>query len=328
MKKVPLVSIIIPFYNSEQYLNKCLTSVINQTYKNLEIILINDGSTDNSLKIANQFKKSDPRIRILSQKNMGQGAARNKGISKSTGEYISFVDADDYVALDYIEYLYKLLKDNNFTVPLAICSYTELHLNSNKHINKGSSYRGLLSGEDCLRKMCYEQEVNSCAYTKLISRKLFTERKFFPETKIYEDLGAIYKLFLRTNMVACGFKSKYYYQIHSNSTLSKPFNENHLIACNMVDNLACNINKYYPTLRQATIAYQVSIRLSLINQLISNEHSPYLKSLISYVKKYQFFVIKDRNFNKAKKLGIILLNFGISIYYKQLKNYINWKGHK
>lgn len=325
MKKIPLISIIIPFYNSEQYLDKCLTSVIRQTYKNIEIILINDGSTDNSLKIANKFKCRDSRIKILSQKNKGQGAARNLGINQSTGEYISFVDADDYVSLDYIEYLYTLLEKTNFIASLSICSYTEIYQKSNKHIDKGSSYRGILSGNDCLKKMCYEQEVNSCAYTKLISRKLFTEKEFFPETKIYEDLGAIYKLFLRSNIVACGFKSKYYYQIHSNSTLSRPFQKDNLVACDMVDELADNVKKYYPDLKKATRAYQVSIRLSLVNQLINNKNSPYQKILISYIKKYQFSVINDENFNKSKKIAIFLLNFGINIYYWQLKIYMNWK---
>ena len=106
--KEPLISIIVPIYRVEEYLDKCLSSIINQTYKNLEIILVNDGSDDNSIKIAKKYAKKDERIKIIEEDNKGLSCARNTGINASTGKYITFVDSDDFIEENYIEVLYKI----------------------------------------------------------------------------------------------------------------------------------------------------------------------------------------------------------------------------
>ena len=105
----PLISIIIPVYNAEKYLKKCLDSVINQTYKNLEIILVDDGSTDKSPEICDKYAEKDSRIIVLHKENGGVSSSRNAGLDIFKGEYLSFVDSDDYVEPDYIEYLYIFL---------------------------------------------------------------------------------------------------------------------------------------------------------------------------------------------------------------------------
>lgn len=110
------ISIIIPIYNSAEYITRCLDSIVNQTYKNLEIICVNDGSTDESLKILKKYKNKDNRIIIIDKKNEGVSAARNDGIKKSTGQYITFIDADDWIELDAIETLYNTLKEKNVDV--------------------------------------------------------------------------------------------------------------------------------------------------------------------------------------------------------------------
>ena len=104
----PLISVIIPVYKVEKYLNKCVDSVLNQTYKNLEIILVDDGSPDKCPEICDEYAKKDDRIKIIHKQNGGLSDARNVGIEKSTGEYITFIDSDDYVDSNYIEQLYKL----------------------------------------------------------------------------------------------------------------------------------------------------------------------------------------------------------------------------
>ena len=103
------ISIIVPIYNMEKYLNKGVNSIINQSYENLEIILVNDGSTDDSLNICNKFKKKDKRVVVLKKENGGLSSARNYGIEHANGKYISFVDADDYIEKDYIEKLYNCI---------------------------------------------------------------------------------------------------------------------------------------------------------------------------------------------------------------------------
>lgn len=117
----PLISIIVPVYNVEKYLQKCVYTIINQTYKNIEIILVDDGSTDSSSSICDKLKSVDSRIIVVHEKNGGLSDARNVGIKISKGEYYSFVDSDDYVTLDMIEYLYSLCV--KFNTLMSICSH-------------------------------------------------------------------------------------------------------------------------------------------------------------------------------------------------------------
>ena len=125
--KAALLSVIIPVYNVEPYLEQCLDSVINQTYKNLEIICINDGSSDNSLKILEKYQKKDSRIKLINQKNKGLSEARNAGLDVAKGEYIAFVDSDDYLELNaYKEAMKVMLQDKN---PLILYDYLFLCIN-------------------------------------------------------------------------------------------------------------------------------------------------------------------------------------------------------
>ena len=109
----PKISIIVPVYNLENYIEKTIEQLISQTYKNLEIILVDDGSTDKSLELCNTFAKRDNRILVVHQENCGVSVARNTGIKHATGEYIGFTDSDDYITLDYAEKLYNAAKKNN-----------------------------------------------------------------------------------------------------------------------------------------------------------------------------------------------------------------------
>ena len=208
----PLISVIVPVYNVEHYLSKCIKSIITQTYNNLEIIFINDGSTDQSLKLLNQWKKKDNRIKVINQNNQGLSKARNTGIQISSGKYLTFIDSDDFVTKDYVEYLFNLLKRHNFSSPLAICSLMNVYSNSNKYQNMGNGNIITLSGKECIKKMCYHDLVDTCAYGKLGKRELYNDH-FFPENMLFEDIGSTYKLFLQSKTVECGFEPKYFYVI-------------------------------------------------------------------------------------------------------------------
>ena len=119
MNENPLVSIIVPVYNGETFLKECVDSILNQTYKNIELILINDGSKDNSAQIINEYAKKDERVVAIHQENSGVCASRNNGLRNTHGEYICLIDQDDYVFPDYISYLYTLIKENNADISLT-----------------------------------------------------------------------------------------------------------------------------------------------------------------------------------------------------------------
>lgn len=151
-----LISIIIPVYNAERYLENCLNSVINQTYSKLEIILVNDGSTDNSVEICEKYEKKDNRIKVFNQQNKGGAAARNFGILNSKGKFISFIDSDDWVDNRYIEILYNNIV--NLKADLSVCGYQEVSNKSDidikysinadvKELNKKQAYELLVDNE-------------------------------------------------------------------------------------------------------------------------------------------------------------------------------------
>ena len=178
----PKISIIIPVYNVEQYLMQCLDSVVNQTYKNLEIILVNDGSTDNSGKICDEYNLKDSRIKVVHKENGGISSARNEGLKLSTGSYVAFVDADDYLEKQYIEKLVETDAD------IAVCSfYKEYPFNSEKNIiiNK----KTLKTKDEFIYDILSFQKALGCAWGKLFNTKFLKENNiFFNENlKVAED---------------------------------------------------------------------------------------------------------------------------------------------
>lgn len=205
------ISIIVPVYNVEKYLKRCVNSLINQTYKNIEIILVNDGSYDNSLEICEEFTQKDTRVIVLNQDNQGQSVARNKAIKAASGKYFCFVDSDDYVAPNYIEVLYKLLLENN--ADISLCRFSEFYgegVDVSK-LNKAKPCIQYLSNKEMLTNMYNpNQDVYIFVWGKLFRRELFDDI-FFPPGRICEDVAVLYKLFDRANKGVITDEVLYYY---------------------------------------------------------------------------------------------------------------------
>ena len=221
-EKTIMVSVIVPIYNVEEYLEECLESIRNQTYTNIEVILVNDGSTDGSIEICERFCQQDNRFKLLTQENQGLSAARNRGVKESIGEYIMFVDSDDVVKENIVEVLFFYM---NSDVDIVECQITRCkdELVENKPTSimfKGESTEAIL-------KSIEFKEVKFCAFTKLYRREL-VEKVPFLEGYIYEDVytGMNYLKYIR-KMVAVDLKG-YYYRVRPNSIMTKSFNEKNL----------------------------------------------------------------------------------------------------
>lgn len=184
-----LISIIIPIYNVEKYLNECINSVIGQTYKNLEIILINDGSTDESKKICKYFKSIDSRIILINSKNNGGGAAKNIGLDVCNGKYIMFVDSDDYIKKDMVEKLYLTMHEKK--VDIVQCNIYLLYKNKLKIKNK-TPIKKIFSQEEFLCMTCKDWSYY-VIYNKLYKRELIRDIRF-PEGTIIDDEYFTYKI--------------------------------------------------------------------------------------------------------------------------------------
>lgn len=218
MNQTIKVSVIIPIYNVEQYLRRCLDSVINQTYRNLEIILINDGSTDDCELICNEYKEKDDRIVTISKENGGLSSARNAGLAIATGEYVTYIDSDDYVALDYIEVLLNLciVYSADISQCCIVSGMEDSHLFSKKNTDE-TSY----SGVDYLRNM-YSIQDSECACCKMYKMSLW-EGIEFPVGRIMEDVATVYKVIYKASKIVCTNKGLYYYYLSPNSIVRKNF---------------------------------------------------------------------------------------------------------
>lgn len=206
MKNIKL-SIIVPIYNTEQYLTKCIDSILNQSLKNIEIILLNDGSTDNSEKIILRY--NDKRIKYIKKENTGIGSTRNLGIINATGEYVMFIDSDDYIALDCAEKMYnKACKDN---CDIVISDYYEDHDGLLKKIKfKSFKDSNLNDNPNILNN------INLGPCNKIYRREILKDIKFEEKLK-YEDAPFVVKALLNANRIGKIDECLSYYVIHNNS---------------------------------------------------------------------------------------------------------------
>ena len=213
--KMIKVSVIIPVYNTIKYLPKCLDSVINQNYQNIEIILVDDGSSDGSEKICDDYEKKDSRVIVFHQENGGVSLARNNGIKKASGEYICFIDADDFVHSDYIKTLVDNLNENT----LSICQIEKFQENVNIPIN-GNTGKKILD-KDHFIDLCNMSLLNTpCC--KLYNKNIIEKNKVFFDTKISlgEDLLFNLNYLKYIDKIVVANQKLYYYRRSEENTLS------------------------------------------------------------------------------------------------------------
>lgn len=317
---LPLISIVLPIYNVENYLVKCLDSVVSQTYENIEIILVNDGSNDESLTICNEYAKKDSRIKVYSKSNGGLSDARNFGVDKSTGRFITFIDSDDFVTDDYVEYLYYLV--SKYDCKMSQSSLFVHYINNNRVVDEGTNREAVLSAEEAIKKMCYHDEVDTCAYAKLYHRSLFNSIKF-PKGKIFEDIGTTYKFFDAAGEIACGFIAKYYYEIRDNSIVTSSFSEKKFDLLDMTDEMRSFVDKKYPALKKATLRRTVYARFSTLNQMLDVKGFEQEKNeIVSFILKNKRALLKDPMLPKRDRAAYVALSLGLPIYKLFWKAYL------
>ena len=216
-----LVSIVIPIYNVEQYLEECIKSVIMQTYTTLQIILVDDGSTDNSGEIADNFVKEDKRIQVIHKKNGGLSDARNYGIELATGKYITFIDSDDYVENTYIEKLYNAIKKNNTKV--SQCNISKVN-NQNEVIEEiGYNVNEVKNTKKMLKEIYSQHWIeNTVVWNKMYLTELFKDIRY-PIGKIHEDEFITYKILYNVKEIALVNEHLYNYRENVNSITRRKF---------------------------------------------------------------------------------------------------------
>ena len=233
MENQPIVSVVIPVYNVEAYLCECVDSVINQTYKNLEIILVDDGSTDSSGKICDDYAEKDERISVIHQKNGGLSAARNAGLDKASGEYIYFLDSDDYVADNTLESLITIAeKDNSDIVFFDAVSFADTpDFTVKQNYIRKNKYK-FDSGYNIFSALTQKQEFHSAVYLMLFKNDFIIQNnlRFVPDI-LHEDMVFTYQALCFAKVVSQCDKALYYRRYRKNSIMTSSKTKKHFESC-------------------------------------------------------------------------------------------------
>lgn len=293
-----LITIIINVYNGEKYVDKCLNCVLNQTYKNVEILIINDGSTDHTLELCRKYV--DNRIRIISQENKGSAIARNIGMDNANGEYLYFLDIDDFIEKDTIEYLYNLCIKNN--VLMSTCK--SINVYSYDFVIKNKKEKiSILSKEEMLKKDLLAIDSTLTIWNKLIKRELLNDLRF--EERKTDDIAFTYKLLLKCDKVANSNQIKHFYLRNRNSST----NANNIDVDRYIDEFNAvmekhkYIEKIYPKLLENDICILRYISKhycfdnDILNEYLNKKNAK--KIFIKYFS-YRVFFSKLRGFEKIK----------------------------
>lgn len=218
----PLISIVVPVYNTEEYLGKCLDTLVKQTYKNIEVIIVDDGSTDSSAEIADRYVQKHSGFHCFSKENGGLSSARNFGIEKSSGEYIGFIDSDDWVEPKMFEHLMTAIESND--ADIAICDIRYLTPNGDE-LDSGYEIAGpnVLTSLEALEMLFRGEQYRFHAVNKLYKKSLFRDIRF-PLGKVFEDVFTTYKTIMRSEKIALAPGKMYnYLKERPDSILTKPF---------------------------------------------------------------------------------------------------------
>lgn len=217
-RKGPKISVVIPVYNVESFVGKCLSTLVHQTFRNFEIIAVNDGSKDQSLAILREFERNYNNITVIDQPNAGMSMARNRGMQAARGKYLCFVDSDDYVAPNFLEELYRAVTENN--ADIACCYYYYHFVSSDLLYKYPFRCQGVFSRDVAMNKLLHDTQIQSLVWNKIYKRSLFTDYGITFPTMAFEDLATANRLFSHAEKVVVIDKALYYYNQQSTSTLA------------------------------------------------------------------------------------------------------------
>lgn len=310
----PLISVIIPVYNVEKYLPACIKSLISQTYKNIEIILVDDGATDSSGEICDKYAQTDSRIKVIHKKNAGVSEARNTGMEQMHGEYFCFVDGDDYVHPEYAEAMYSLICE--YDADISMCGYVYKWADGKERITKNFEYPDteifFNSGKEAMELMLYGKIYSPSCNGKLYNRKKISFK--FDRYAIGEDFLASINYYQQTNKAVMSNRRLYYYIQHDESVMHSFEPDKIFSMVETCDEMLKCIPSADNKLMSAAAYYTVEKNLMALMKLYGiKEQEEKISHIYSNLKMYRSKVIFDSNAQMRTRIACIISYFGIKI---------------
>lgn len=310
-KEKPLISVVVPVYNMEKYLERCMKSLLVQTYSNYEIILVNDGSTDSSGELCKRYKEEQQNVIVLEKQNGGLSDARNQGVKIAKGQYICFVDSDDYVSEDMLEKLQFALEKYNADISTVkmrqVSEKFILHQKKDKWKNK--IY--VLNAQQALEDMCYRNNISVSACAKLYKRELIISHPY-PVGMLFEDLATTYKIIGGCNKVVIVDSVGYFYvstkgSISRSKLTSKFVNDGIKAAREELK----YIEKYYPEIIDSAKFSYVRFIFSAINVLsLKKDDKQWFYYLRNKLRSYDKGLLKNAKVRLSTKIKFCAVKMG------------------
>ncbi|KAA8999770.1 glycosyltransferase [Paenibacillus spiritus] len=322
----PEISIIVPCYKVEDYLEKCVESILGQTFANFELILVDDGSPDNCPAICDAYAERDSRIKALHKPNGGLSDARNFGLDIAVGRYIAFIDSDDWIAPDMLEQLHRAVTEQNADIAVC-CHYSEEDGRAERINTFGGD--AVLGNVEAVTEIILDQRIKSYAWDKLFKRELFDGVRY-PVGIDYEDILTVYQLFIKASRVALVDRPLYYYvkrgsSITGNSSVRKlrqkfyAVNERHNTLLKQYRNIIS------PSVWNASINIIVSEGMDLYNYLLREkllpDQSSSAKEVEAFIRRNLGVIVSARNIDLRAKAFALLIATNKSFYHYMYSNF-------
>lgn len=312
MKKnnIPLISVLLPAYKVEKYIGHCIETVIGQTYKNIEIIIVDDCTLDDSGKIAEEYAKKDSRIKVIHhKKNMGLSAARNTGLENAHGEYITFVDSDDWVSEDYVEYLYKVITRTNADIAMVKSFFTSRF---NEQIKEDKIYS--ITPEDMLCDLLYNR-IHVGVWNRLYKRSVIGDKRFRLQSKTGEGMQFNTQVIPGSSKIGVGLRRIYTYNVDNDTSATKKPNIEKQ-SYGSVENMDYIKEHLLPRSKRLddAVEYQYfTTSLYAITHIVRchaiKENKEFYKRLVKYCRMTSFKTFKmEINFKQKLKSLLVMIS--------------------
>lgn len=325
------IGVIVPVYNVECYLQKCIDSILSQTFRDFELILVDDGSTDNSGKICDEYAERNEKIRVVHTAHQGVSAARNKGLKENRGEYIAFVDSDDWLDRQYLEILYSVIR--KFEADLVIscginvlegrrihgsCKCWNQVISESEIISKGEAYR---------RMFVCENNVSLVSWAKLYHRDL-VQTLCYPVGEIYEDSGTIDQIIEKCEKIVVTSYAGYYYLRRKGSIIHGRMSAKHMAGVRNAKHLWDFIRTQYPDIEEAAKIHYFRNCFDLLNlAIVDPEYKWLCRKLRKEIVGEKRFFLSCKYVNLIEKMGVVCLIGGLSSYKLSWRFYL-WASGK
>lgn len=306
----PLISVIVPAYNVEKFIGKCIDSILRQSFKDFEVLLIDDGAKDSTPEICDACAKKDSRIKVYHKENGGLSDARNYGIDRMQGKYVTFIDSDDYVDSGYFEYLYGLITQEE-DIQIAICGKKSVREDENASPDP-ETFHEIITGERAVQKMLCGHGSGHSAWGKLYSVDLWKTVRY-PKGKIYEDYATTYRVMALVDKAAWGNAAMYFYVQHIESIMHQKCSRRSLSLVDIADEETEFIVKKWPALKQEALARKVTSELKCLQNILNaknEEFDDYKQKIVEDVRRHKGELLASKKVALKTKIKIIALLLG------------------